>query len=128
MLFSSFAYPSTAKIFQGINESNQMYPSIIIFYIFVFALFIPEFSYMISSRFRNKLMKAFENNDGVLDGSDLKEMIGYLFVFYCGKLFALIMLLDMFYRLDVNDKYVYLCFSGSLGTTGIIQFSKFFKK
>ena len=128
LLFSNFAFAPTAKMVQGVNESVGIYPDNIVFYIFVFALFLPELRVMTSKSFRLWLKEGIENNDGVFDGSDLKEMIGYLGAYYCAKLFALLMLCDIFFFVDIKDAYVYLCFSGFAGTTGIMQITKIFKK
>lgn len=128
ILFSNFIYAPAAEMIQTIPELSQNSPNKGVFYVFAIALFLPEMGVIVSSKFREWIKDGLENNDGVLDGSDLKEMIGYLGAYYCAKLFALLMLCDIFYEVDIKDTYVYLCFSGFAGTTGALQISKIFKK
>lgn len=123
ILFSNIIYVPMSEIVQEITEA----PNNIVFYVFVFALFLPEFGIIISSKFRLWLKNALENNDGVLDGGDLKETISYLGAYYCAKLFAFGMLCDIFYIIQVNEVYVYMSFAGFAGTTGVIQLTKIFK-
>jgi len=124
LLFSNLAFPPLAQIMS--NTIDQ--PARIVFFVFVAALFLPEVGIIISRKFRHWLKAAIENNDGVLDGGDLKELITYLAAYYCAKLFALGMLVDIFYTIEINETYLYLAFSGFAGTTGLVQLQKIFHK
>lgn len=123
-MFVNVFYHPIAQVVQMTTHA----PDKIIFYIFVSALFLPEVAIIISSKFRGWLKNAVENNDGVLDGSELKETIAYFGAYYCAKLFALGMLCDIFYVVDIQDTYIYMAFAGFTGTTSMIQLGKIFKK
>ncbi len=103
-------------------------PDEMIFYIFASALFIPEIALIVSKNFRHWLKNAVENSDGIFDKSELKDVIAYIGSFYCAKLFAFLVLCNIFYVIEVKEVYIYLTFAGFTGTTGIIQASKIFKK
>lgn len=122
-----FFYP-VAKMVEKSGIVSGSSPSEIIFWIFAIALLLPEVSFIISKKFRIWLKDGVENGDGILHSKDLKELPTLVGAYYCGKLFALLILMDTFYDIEVKDSFVYLCFSGFAGPTSILQISKIFKR
>jgi len=108
-------------------EQSDM-PSDIVFWVFMVALFLPEMAFIVSRDFRMWLKSGVENNDGILDKSDLKDIPTHVGAYYCAKVFTLVVVADIFYTIDVSDTVLYLCFSGFAGTETVLQMARIFKK
>lgn len=121
----SFSLSPFAQI--AISTAMPNTPPVLIFYIFVLMIFLPDLVLIVSKGFRAWIKEGLEDADGSLNRGDVKDLVVHYASLNSLRVFVLESLMMMFYDVEIPFHYYVVPFFGSIGLSGFTILKNLYK-